>query len=73
METGQLVVEIEKLSVPEKLSLAQDIWDSISRDADSLPMPEWQKLQLEKRYTLYRQGTLQLHDWQDVHDQLRAK
>jgi chaperonin cofactor prefoldin len=34
-------------------------------------MPEWQKSELQKRYMQYQQGELELHDWQDVHEELR--
>ena len=43
MEPAQIAFEVNKLSLPQKLILAQDIWDSISRDSGKLTMPEWQK------------------------------
>ena len=36
-----------------------------------LPMPEWQKIELEKRYNDYKCGYLKLHDWNEVHEGLR--
>jgi hypothetical protein len=36
-------------------------------------MPQWQKEQLEKRYELYKEGDMELHDWQQVHEELRAQ
>ncbi len=53
--------------------LVQDIWDSIARESDQLPLPEWQKQELEKRYSQYQKSGLELHDWQDVHDTLRKQ
>jgi len=55
------------------LLLVGNIWDSISKCKAELPMPEWQKLELEKRYSDYKNGQLQLHDWEDVHKELRNK
>ena len=39
------------LSIPERLQLVEDIWDSIAEDADgaSLPVPEEHKALLDKR------------------------
>ncbi|MFH2124407.1 MAG: addiction module protein [Pseudomonadota bacterium] len=51
--------------------LAQDIWDAIALENDKLPLPEWQKSELDKRYNQYKQGKLELFDWQEVHNQLR--
>ncbi len=73
MEPAQIAFEVNKLSLPQKLILAQDIWDSISRDSGKLTMPEWQKNELEKRYEHYKQGKMELHNWQDVHSELRER
>jgi putative addiction module component (TIGR02574 family) len=71
MEPDKIATEIRKLNLPQKLILAQDIWDSIALERGNLPMPEWQKSELQKRYMQYQQGKLELHDWQDVHEELR--
>jgi len=49
----------------------EDIWDSIA--AKNLEMPMWQKRELGRRYKEYREGRLELHDWEDVHESLRKK
>ena len=36
-------------------------------------MPAWQKQELDKRYEEYNEGTLELHDWEDIHKGLRDK
>lgn len=71
MEPEKIAAEIKKLSLSQKLILAQDIWDSIALERNALPMPEWQKKELEKRYSQYKQDKLDLHDWRKVHEQLR--
>ncbi len=73
MDPAKITSEINRLSMSQKLLLAQDIWDSIARDSDTLPMPAWQKNEIEKRYNLYKQGKIELHDWQEVHNQLRER
>ncbi|MBU0989010.1 MAG: addiction module protein [Proteobacteria bacterium] len=71
MEPNKIAFEIKKLSLPQKLILAQDIWDSIALERGTLPMPEWQKSELERRYSQYKQGKLELYDWREVHEELR--
>lgn len=73
MEPDKIVDEIKRLSILQRLILAQDTWDSIAREGGKLPMPEWQKIELEKRYGQYKQGKLELHDWREVHGELREK
>jgi putative addiction module component (TIGR02574 family) len=72
MEPEKIASEIRKLSLPQKLILAQDIWDSIALERGNLPMPEWQKSELERRYSQYKQGKLKLHEWREVHEELRG-
>lgn len=71
MLPDEIVSEINKLSIPQRLILAQDIWDSIALESGNLSMPEWQKKELDRRYSQYKQGKAALHDWQEVHEGLR--
>ena len=73
MEPDKIISEINRLSVPQRLILAQDIWDSIAQESDSLPISDWQKDELEKRYSLFKQGQQGLHDWNEVHKELRKR
>lgn len=71
MQPEQIIIEIKRLSVAQKLLIAQDIWDSIAMESGNIPMPAWQKDELKKRYSQYRNGKFELHDWRDVHARLR--
>ena len=46
--------EIRKLRVEERLRLAEDIWDSIHADPDSLPLTEAQRAELDRRLAAFR-------------------
>jgi putative addiction module component (TIGR02574 family) len=50
MKPEEIKQEICKLNPAEKLLLIEDVWDSIAQADEELPMPEWQKRELEKRY-----------------------
>ncbi|MCG8608303.1 addiction module protein [bacterium] len=73
MTSNQLLKEIDKLDLSEKLILVEEIWDSIARSNSELPLPEWQKIELDKRYREYKSGKLTLHDWKGVHEELRKR
>jgi len=71
MNKQKIIEEIDHLSLPEKLLLVEDIWDSIALDNAALPIPKWQKEALDKRYQAYQQDQDPLHDWKEVHETLR--
>lgn len=48
MTTAELKHRILELPVPERLAIAEAIWQSLE-DPDSLPLPEWQKNVLDER------------------------
>ena len=73
MRPTEIINEINKLALSEKIILVEDIWDDIARHNSELPMPEWQKAELDKRYSEYKNGTLKLHDWEGVHAELRNR
>ncbi|MCG8376102.1 MAG: addiction module protein [Chlorobiales bacterium] len=73
MRAEQIKIEIEGLELSEKLLLVEDLWDSIAASNSELPMQEWQKEELNRRYKEYQQGRLGLQDWKSVHEELRGK
>lgn len=48
-----LLQELEKkaceLPVPERVQFVEDLWDSIARTNTDMPIPQWQKDELERR------------------------
>ena len=73
MRPEKIIEEINGLGLSEKLMLVEDIWDSIAVDSSEIPMPEWQKQELDRRYKDYQAGKLELHNWEAVHKDLRQK
>ena len=73
MRPDQIKDEISRLELSEKLLLVEDVWDAIAASNSEIPMPEWQKQELKKRYEEYKEGKLELHDWKSVHEDLRDK
>jgi putative addiction module component (TIGR02574 family) len=73
MRPDAIKQEINKLNLSEKLLLIEDVWDSIALNNAELPMTEWQKQELDRRYREYKAGNQNLHDWQSVHEKIRDK
>ena len=73
MRPEEIKNEIDQLELSEKLLIVKDIWDSIAASNSELPMPDWQKKELDRRYKEYSNGKLELNNWQSVHNELREK
>lgn len=73
MEPNDILAEIKKLELSEKILLVEDIWDLIARANSKLPMPEWQKTELNKREKEFQHGKLEVNDWKQVHQKIRSE
>lgn len=71
MRTEKLKSEIRKLDVTEKLLLVEEVWDEIASSNEVLPLPEWQKKELEKRLNEYDRGEVEVAEWHQVHEDLK--
>jgi putative addiction module component (TIGR02574 family) len=45
--------EIKKLSMPEKILLVEDLWESIAADSSMMPIPESHKSELQRRLAIF--------------------
>lgn len=48
------IPQIEKLSIPEKILLVEDLWDSISSDESAIPVPQSHMKELDKRLVRHK-------------------
>ena len=67
------VSEILKLSVPERIQLAEDIWDSLLEVPDAISLTEDQKRELDRRLESYHLNPQQGSPWQEVKDRIRQR
>jgi putative addiction module component (TIGR02574 family) len=63
---------IDQLSVPERLLLVEEIWDSIPDTAEELPLTEEQKLDLQRRVAAYEANPKAGSSWEEVKARLRG-
>jgi putative addiction module component (TIGR02574 family) len=54
------IPQLEKLTVPEKILLVEDIWDNISSEESAIPVPQSHIAELERRLARHKTspGTL---------------
>ena len=66
--------ELEALPVPERVQLVEDLWDSIARSNADLPVPQWQKDELDRRKKNFRHNPDSGLTWDQVkRDILQAR
>jgi len=64
-----------KLPVDERLQLAEALWDSVAEDVEEaqaeLPIPDWQRVEVERRAALYDAGQMGTIGWEELKKKLR--
>ncbi len=61
-----LFEQILPLTIPEKLQLIEEIWDSVVIDADKIPLTQSQKQELDRRLAFYQNIENEGESWEVV-------
>ncbi len=61
------------LSFPEKLKLVEDLWDHIASSDEPLPVPKWQKDELDRRKESFTADSSSAVLWEDAKKRIRGK
>jgi hypothetical protein len=56
-------LQINQLTVAEKLRIMEEIWDDLRTHAEDVPMPIWHEELLDERQRLIENGQAQFDDW----------
>ena len=67
------VGSIFDLSVEEKLQLVEDLWDDLGADPGSVPVHEWQKVELDARKERLASAPTSTLGWDEVKAQVRNR
>lgn len=60
------ISKIFELTISQRILLAQEIWDSVIKNPESIPLTEKQKKELDKRITAYIKNPDQGKPWSEV-------
>ena len=63
--------QFDGLSLPQKLQLVEDLWDHIVESSPSIPVPDWQKEELDRREQSYKANPTHGIPWEEVKRQIR--
>ena len=64
---------IDRLSIEERIQVAEAIWDSVVHDVAAAPIPDWQKAELERRLADSVANPDAVRPWGDVEALTRVK
>lgn len=57
---------IDRLSLDERLTLVEDIWDTIATDSGALPLTDAQRAELDRRLTEHKSNPDDVAPWEEV-------
>ena len=66
------VVDTLNLSIPERIQLAEDIWDTIATQAESLELTEDEKKIIDERLEAYHRNPDLGSPWNEVYKKIVA-
>ena len=61
------------MSVPDRLKLAQDIWDSISGDPATVPVSDAERQEIERRLAEHERDPSSTIPWDEVKRQILGR
>lgn len=64
--SSNLSEEAKKLSVPERLALVEEIWDSIAEDTEYFALTDEQRQELDRRLESFRVNPSQGRTWEEI-------
>jgi putative addiction module component (TIGR02574 family) len=72
--SSSLTEQVKKLSIPERIALVEEIWDSIAEDNGCFDLTEAQKQELDRRIESFRANPSQGKTWEEIkNDFLNSK
>jgi len=70
---GSIAKDILSLSVPERILLVEDIWDSIAEIPEEVPLSAAQKQELDLRLDAYHQNPNAGSPWSVVRERIKNR
>ena len=58
-----VLLQLDQMTLEEKLRIMETLWDDLCRREDAIPIPQWQKDLLDERTRLIDQGKARFIEW----------
>lgn len=66
-------LQIDQMSLEEKLRAMEALWDDLCRKPESVPVSNWQKNLLDERERSIKQGKSHFSDWESAKKRIAKK
>lgn len=63
---NETTAEYDRLSVPERLALISEIWETVVAEGRPLPLTDAQRSELDRRLAAHRASPTDVVDWETV-------
>lgn len=67
------VLQVEQMTVEEKLRAMEEIWENLSRTEENVPVPQWHKDLLDERERLVREGKARFSSWETAKKRIASR
>lgn len=67
------VTDTLKLSIPERIQLVEDIWDTIASETESVELTENEKKIIDERLEVYHKNPDEGSPWDEVYKRIVSK
>ena len=67
------MLDIERMTLEEKLRAMEALWDDLCRREENVPVPQWHKDILDERARAIAQGKAQVVDWETAKKRISEK
>lgn len=67
------IIDIDKLTIGERLKLANYLWDSVEDSKTELDISDWHKEVIEERIANRTEDTSKLKSWEILYSELTKK
>ena len=67
------IPEIARLTIPEKILLLEDLWDSIAMEESGIPVPQSHREELDRRLAEYEKNPGRLLTLDDLRGRVEAR
>lgn len=65
--------DVLRLSVPERIQLVEDIWDTIAEVPEQVGLSDEQKAELDRRLDAYHRNPDEGSPWEMVRERIRTR
>ena len=66
------MADVLRLSMPERIQLVEDIWDSIAAVPEAMPLTDAQRAELDRRLEAYHCDPASGAPWDELRERIRS-